>query len=55
MVIVNQEKCVGCSQCVPFCPEEALTVWGLVSILIEKCTDCLICCDYCPVGALEAS
>ncbi|PIU55227.1 MAG: hypothetical protein COS88_05200 [Chloroflexi bacterium CG07_land_8_20_14_0_80_51_10] len=25
MLVVNEETCVGCGQCIPFCPTEALT------------------------------
>ena len=53
MVIVNEEKCVGCSQCVAFCPFEALEAWAVARIKYDECTECLECIDYCPVEALE--
>ena len=53
MLVVNEDKCVGCGLCVSFCPSEALTAWGVCTIERERCTDCLICVDYCPVDALE--
>ena len=53
MLVVNEDKCVGCSLCVPFCPSEALEVWGVARVKRKDCTDCLICVDYCPVDALE--
>ena len=53
MLVVNENKCVGCGQCVPFCPTEALKVWGIAEVIPENCTECLECIDYCPVDALE--
>jgi len=53
MLVVNEDKCIGCGQCVPFCPSEALEAWGIANVKREDCTDCLICIDYCPVDALE--
>ncbi len=51
MISIDNDRCVGCSLCVPICPEEALTCYGIV-IVDEYCNDCLICIEYCPVGAL---
>jgi NAD-dependent dihydropyrimidine dehydrogenase PreA subunit len=53
VLVVNEDKCVGCGLCVSFCPSEALTAWGVCTIDRERCTDCLVCVDYCPVDALE--
>ena len=52
MVFADEERCVGCGACVPYCPVEALRAWGNVEVN-SNCTECLICIDYCPVGALE--
>ena len=53
MLIVNEEKCVGCGLCIPYCPEEALWAWGDCQVNRDKCTDCLACIEWCPVDALE--
>jgi NAD-dependent dihydropyrimidine dehydrogenase PreA subunit len=53
MLVVDEEKCVGCGQCVPFCPSEALKVWGIAEVIKDDCTECQECIDYCPVDALE--
>jgi ferredoxin len=53
MVIVDEEKCVGCGICVCFCPVDALEGWGIIEINREKCADCLDCVEVCPVDALE--
>ncbi|MBI2848881.1 MAG: 4Fe-4S binding protein [Chloroflexi bacterium] len=52
-VNISEEKCVGCGECVPVCPEEALSVWAQLTVDDERCTDCAICTDYCPVDALS--
>ncbi len=51
-VTVLENKCVGCGECVPTCPTEALSVWTLAKCDDVLCTDCLVCIDYCPVDAL---
>jgi ferredoxin len=47
------DKCVGCGECVPFCPFEAITTYGKAIIDEEKCTECGVCIDYCPISALK--
>jgi len=46
------KECVGCGQCVVFCPYDAITVFGHAS-MNEKCVACGICIDYCPVCAIH--
>ncbi|MDD5095260.1 MAG: 4Fe-4S binding protein [Dehalococcoidia bacterium] len=53
MLVVNESKCVGCACCMPYCPVEALWVWGVCQVNQEKCTECLACVEWCPVEALE--
>lgn len=55
MLVVNELKCVGCGQCVSFCPTDALKVWCLAEIKRDACNECLECVDYCPVDALEVT
>jgi NAD-dependent dihydropyrimidine dehydrogenase PreA subunit len=55
MLTIREERCVGCGQCVPFCPVDALRAWGMVELDKEVCTECLVCVEYCPVDALEAT
>jgi len=40
MIAVDEGKCVGCGQCMGFCPREALEAWGHLHIDHEKCSDC---------------
>lgn len=53
MLVVNEDICVGCALCLPFCPNEAITVWGVAKVNRDDCIECLECVDYCPVDALE--
>jgi NAD-dependent dihydropyrimidine dehydrogenase PreA subunit len=52
MLIIDLEKCLGCGECVFWCPEDALSVWASAFLDQEKCSECLTCIDYCPVDAL---
>lgn len=52
MVIVNEEKCVGCGICVCICPVDALSGLGNVKLNQKLCTQCLECIAACPVSAL---
>ncbi|AEF96725.1 4Fe-4S binding protein [Methanotorris igneus] len=47
------DRCVGCGECVPFCPFEAIKTYGKAIIDKEKCTNCGICIKYCPISAIE--
>ncbi len=53
MVVVDEQKCVGCGICTHFCPVEALEGWGVIHLNRDKCLDCLDCVSACPVDALE--
>jgi len=52
MLVVDEEICVGCGWCEPFCPEGVLKAWGYLEIDTQKCTECLLCIENCPVDAL---
>jgi len=44
-------KCVGCGQCKPFCPVDAIETCG-ISTINEDCIDCGKCKGYCPLRAI---
>jgi Pyruvate/2-oxoacid:ferredoxin oxidoreductase delta subunit len=52
-MLVSEERCVGCAACMPFCPNEAITVYGVAEIDPERCKNCGLCVAYCPNDAIE--
>ncbi|NOZ77452.1 MAG: 4Fe-4S dicluster domain-containing protein [Euryarchaeota archaeon] len=48
-----KDYCIGCGHCVPFCPQEAITVLGRAEIDGETCIECGICIIYCPNEAIQ--
>ncbi len=53
MVFVDENLCIGCALCVPFCKRGAIEVFGTARIDKEKCSNCLACIDYCVNGAIK--
>lgn len=52
-MIISREVCVGCGHCVPFCPYEAIAVFGFAEIDQDICKKCKICIRYCPLSAIS--
>jgi len=51
---VDEEKCIGCGECLRFCPFKAIELKdGVAYIDPNKCRDCGRCIDVCPVGAIS--
>ena len=54
-VILKEDKCVGCTNCVKRCPTEAIRIRnGKASIATERCIDCGECIRICPHHAKRA-
>lgn len=54
-VRLNEEKCVGCTNCIKKCPTEAIRVRdGKARIADERCIDCGECIKACPHHAKSA-
>jgi len=52
---INQEKCVTCGNCIPYCPVSAIKREnGSVVVSMKECVECNICwrADVCPTDAL---
>lgn len=48
-VMLDQEKCKGCTNCIKHCPTEAIRVReGRARIIEERCIDCGECIRICP-------
>lgn len=54
-VRLEQEKCIGCTDCIKRCPTEAIRVRGSkAKIIEERCIDCGNCIRICRNGAKKA-
>lgn len=54
-VILDTDKCMGCTTCISHCPTEAIRVrHGKASIIEERCIDCGECIRVCPHHAKRA-
>lgn len=54
-VIIDQEKCVGCTTCIKACPNESIRVRNRKArILDQRCIDCGVCINTCPHGAIKS-
>ncbi len=53
-VIVDEEKCVGCSECVDICPVEVFELKDEKSVPVneEECMGCESCIEVCEEEAI---
>lgn len=55
-IIINEEKCVGCSLCVDDCPNSCLRLeYGKARFGKPGCIECGHCYAICPRGAIRLS
>jgi len=53
LIKVIQEKCIGCSKCIPVCPYQAITLVDKKAVIdLNTCTLCGACVPECPVDAI---
>jgi MinD superfamily P-loop ATPase len=50
---VDQDRCVGCGECVSVCPVDAISMVGGKARVDEDCTGCGACIRVCPEGAMQ--
>ncbi len=51
---VDEDLCIGCSDCAPYCQFDALEVRdGVNCVDYEKCMGCGVCTSKCEQGALS--
>ncbi len=53
---IDQEKCVGCGSCLPYCPAGAIVMdEACARIALDECVECGVCrrVAVCPVDAIE--
>ena len=54
-VIIETDKCVGCTTCIKACPNESIRVRNRKArILDQRCIDCGVCINTCPHGAIRS-
>lgn len=53
-VYIAPDACNGCGECLPACPEAAITgSEGLIHVVMtDTCTNCLACLPVCPTTAI---
>ncbi len=54
-VLLNEDKCIGCTHCMRRCPTEAIRVRNKKAHIIkERCVDCGECIRVCPSHAQDS-
>lgn len=52
-IVVNKEKCKGCTLCMKNCPFNAITMDGKLAVIGDACTGCGQCVEACPFDAIS--
>ncbi len=52
MPLIHKERCTACSICEEWCPEQAITVDGAITINESACIGCGGCLAVCPEAAI---
>lgn len=51
-IIVAEDKCIGCRQCIEACPYSAIAIKDEKAFINEYCQFCRSCLGVCPEGAI---
>ncbi|MFP4391662.1 MAG: 4Fe-4S binding protein [Desulfohalobiaceae bacterium] len=53
-IIIDEEKCEGCEECVDTCPAEVLAMQNGKAVVVneEECLECESCVEVCEQGAI---
>jgi len=52
-IIIDEEECTGCGNCVDSCPYGAIELENNKAIVLPNCNLCGICVENCPVEAIS--
>lgn len=54
-MIIDEELCIACGQCVPYCPVKAISLEDRACIDLDECVECGNCLRMaeCPVDAIS--
>lgn len=55
---IDEQECIGCGNCIPYCPVEAISDQGGVAVInFDECVECTSCLRFadCPVDAIQES
>ncbi|MBW2250683.1 MAG: ferredoxin family protein [Deltaproteobacteria bacterium] len=56
-LVLNQDKCIGCSLCTEVCPHNVFELRHGKAVIVDfnACMECGACVNNCPSNALEVS
>jgi NAD-dependent dihydropyrimidine dehydrogenase PreA subunit len=56
-VVVDEEKCIGCEECVNICPVDVYEMQNEKSVPVnaEECIGCESCVEVCAQGAITVT
>jgi len=54
VAFIDEERCIGCTKCLPPCPVDAITGAPRLmhTVIAELCTGCELCVAPCPVDCI---
>ena len=54
VAFIDEERCIGCTKCLPPCPVDAITgaARRMHTVIAELCTGCELCVAPCPVDCI---
>ena len=54
MAFIDEERCIGCTKCLPPCPVDAIAgaPRRMHTVIAELCTGCELCVAPCPVDCI---